>query len=113
MFYVSAIRLQCCQLTAKQTLNPDFIDLLFVLQLYMVPQMAFFGDIHTDPWNNYRVYGTAFMIVLTLTVAIGVKFIALFAPISLACVIVSILSIVVGAILANPESKNIWFADYL
>ena len=70
--------------------------------------MAYFGDIHLDPWNNYRVYGTVFLIGLTLIVAVGVKFVALFAPISLACVIISILSIVVGAALATPESKNVW-----
>lgn len=83
------------------------------VQLYIAPGMAVFGDIHHDPWNNFRIYGTAFMLVLTVIVAVGVKFVQMFAPISLACVIVSFLSIVIGALLANPDTKDIWWAASL
>ena len=74
----------------------------------MAPSLAFFGDIHRDPFNNFRVYGTAVLLLLTLIVAIGVKFVAFFAPISLACVIISILSIFVGAFQANESTRDVW-----
>jgi len=77
-------------------------------QLYIAPEMAFFGDVHHDPWNNFRVYGTVVMLLLTLIVAVGVKFVQMFAPISLACVIISFLSIIIGACLATAESTDIW-----
>ena len=80
------------------------------IKLYIAPEIAIFGDVHHNPWNNFRVYGTISMLVLTLVVAIGVKFVQLFAPISLACVIISFLSIVIGALLANSENKDIWLA---
>jgi hypothetical protein len=80
----------------------------YSVQLYIAPGLAIFGDIHHDPWNNFRLYGTAFMLVLTFIVAVGVKFVQLFAPISLACVIISFISILIGAVLANPETNNIW-----
>jgi len=79
-----------------------------LLQLYIAPELAIFGDVHHDPWNNFRLYGTVSLLVLTLIVAVGVKFVQMFAPISLACVIISFLSIVIGACLATAESTNIW-----
>lgn len=78
-----------------------------LLLLYMAPGLAIFGDIHHDPWNNYRLYGTGFMIVITLIVGFGVKFVSFFAPVSLACVIVSILSIFVGAFISSLKPKDI------
>jgi len=77
--------------------------------LYIAPELAVFGDVHHDPWNNFRLYGTVIMLVLTLIVAVGVKFVQMFAPISLACVIISFVSIVIGACLATAESTNIWY----
>lgn len=56
-----------------------------ILLLYIAPEMAIFGDIHHNPWNNFRLYGTAFMLLLTFIVAVGVKFVQMFAPISPAC----------------------------
>ena len=79
------------------------------MQLYIAPELAVFGDVHHDPWNNFRLYGTVIMLVLTLIVAVGVKFVQMFAPISLACVIISFLSIIIGACLATAESTNIWY----
>jgi len=77
--------------------------------LYIAPGLAVFGDVHHNPWNNFRLYGTVVMLLLTLIVAVGVKFVQMFAPISLACVIISFLSIVIGACLATAESTNIWY----
>lgn len=74
--------------------------------VYMVPQWAIFGDIHHDPWNNYRIYGTCLLFLLTVVVALGVKIVQLFAPISLLCVIISILSIVVGAFMSHPNYRD-------
>ena len=71
----------------------------------MAPQFAYFGDIHHDPWNNFRIYGTFLLLVLTLITALGVRIVQLLAPFSLVCVIVSILSIIVGAFVNNSNEK--------
>lgn len=81
-------------------------DHYFLLQTYMAPSMAQFGDIHLNPWNNFRVYGTCLVVLLTLIVAVGVKFVQYFAPISLACVIISISSITIGAFEANAATRQ-------
>jgi len=69
-----------------------------------------FGDVHLSPWNNYRLYGSVSLLLLTVIVAVGVKFVLqMFAPVSLACVIVSFVSIVIGACLATDQSTDIWY----
>ena len=73
----------------------------------MAPELTFFGDIHHDPWNNFRVYGTVLVVFLTIVVAVGVKFVQYFAPFSLACVIISILSIFIGAFEASSSTRDI------
>ena len=83
---------------------------MFVFQQYMAPELAYFGDIHTNPWNNYRVYGTIAVILETIVVMVGVKFVQLFAPFSLVCVIVSIIAIYIGSFLAGAtdHAQDIW-----
>lgn len=77
-------------------------------QQYMAPSLAYFGDIHHDPFNNYRVYGTAFLILITLIVAVGVKFVQLFAPFSLSCVVISVLCVFIGGFQANKDTRDVW-----
>ena len=78
----------------------------------MAPQLIIFGDIHHDPWNNFRVYGTVLIIILTFIVAVGVKFVQYFAPFSLICVIISILCIFIGAFQANSSTRDVWYVDF-
>ena len=73
----------------------------------MAPELAYFGDIENSPENNYRVYGTAFVILLCLVVAVGVKFVQFFAPFSLACVIISVICITIGAFQANADTRDV------
>ena len=74
----------------------------------MAPQLCFFGDIHSNPWNNYRVYGTVGLLLLTLVVAVGVKFVAYFAPVALVSVIFTIICCFIGAFQANSKTRDIW-----
>ena len=74
----------------------------------MAPQLCFFGDIHEDPWNNYRVYGTIALLLLTLLVGVGVKFVAYFAPIALISVMFTILCCFIGAFQANEKTRDLW-----
>lgn len=74
---------------------------------YMAPQLAYFGDIHHNPDNNMRVYGTATLLILTILVAVGVRFVQMFAPISLACVIISIVCVYIGAFQANANTRDV------
>ncbi|XP_067651293.1 solute carrier family 12 member 4-like isoform X2 [Haliotis asinina] len=72
-----------------------------ILVTYMAPPMDIFGDI----FHSYRLYGTAVMLVLAFVVFIGVKFVSKFAALSLACVIISIVSIYVGIFASNADSS--------
>ncbi|XP_046563386.1 solute carrier family 12 member 4-like isoform X9 [Haliotis rubra] len=72
-----------------------------ILVTYMAPPMDIFGNI----FHSYRLYGTAVMLVLAFVVFIGVKFVSKFAALSLACVIISIVSIYVGIFASNPDSS--------
>lgn len=73
----------------------------------MEPGIAIFGS-HGNPWNNYRVYGTIALLFITLIVAVGVRFVQIFAPISLVCVIVSYFAVVIGAFQANEHTRDVW-----
>lgn len=67
--------------------------------------MVLFGAI-TDAataFNNYRIYGTCLLIIMSIWVFLGVKFVSKFSPIALACVILSILSIYIGIFVASPN----------
>lgn len=67
--------------------------------------MSLFGDVN-DPVssaNNFRVYGTALLIIKSVLVLIGVRVVQRVAPISLFCVIVSIIAIYAGIFSANPD----------
>lgn len=56
-------------------------------------------------YNNFRVYGTILLLIMTTIVSIGVAFVSKFAAIALACVIFSIAAILIG-ILVNINGKD-------
>ncbi|KAK7012939.1 hypothetical protein SK128_009935, partial [Halocaridina rubra] len=70
-----------------------------ILLTYMAPALSIFGDFTKDPsimYNNFRVYGTILLWLLCVVVSIGVAFVSKFAAVALACVIGSIIAILVG-----------------
>ncbi|XP_069971636.1 solute carrier family 12 member 4 [Penaeus vannamei] len=70
-----------------------------ILLTYMAPVLSIFGDFTKDPsimYNNFRVYGTILLWLMCFIVSIGVAFVSKFATVALACVIGSIISILVG-----------------
>jgi len=71
-----------------------------ILMVYIVgPQMSLFGpDISIDSvkFNNFRVYGTFFVMGMGTLVFFGVKMVNRFAAVALVCVLLTILSIYVG-----------------
>uniref|UniRef100_A0A7E4W960 Amino acid permease n=2 Tax=Panagrellus redivivus TaxID=6233 RepID=A0A7E4W960_PANRE len=76
-----------------------------VLLLYIFPSMTIGGEeVHSDVGafgmmtNNYRIYGTALLLLEVIIVALGVRFVQLLAPVSLACVILSIIACFAGGI---------------
>ncbi|TMS35862.1 hypothetical protein L596_003163 [Steinernema carpocapsae] len=76
-----------------------------VMLLYIFPSMTIGGEeVHSDTsmWgmmsHNYRIYGTAFLLLEVVIVAMGVRFVQILAPISLACVILSILACFAGGV---------------
>ncbi|XP_078731882.1 solute carrier family 12 member 4-like [Lampetra fluviatilis] len=74
-----------------------------ILLTYIVPSAAIFraedgGSEAAAMLNNMRMYGTAFLAFMAVVVFVGVKYVNKFAMLFLACVILSILAIYVGAI---------------
>ncbi|KFD56445.1 hypothetical protein M514_02549 [Trichuris suis] len=80
-----------------------------ILLMYLAPSLPQFGDPiarrETDVFNNFRVYASALLLFEFCIVAMGVKFVQFFAPISLACVVMSILSIYVGAFVTSDSTS--------
>lgn len=79
--------------------------LISVLQMYMAPKAAIFESKQPDGegaamLNNMRVYGSICLLLMSLLVFVGVKYVNKLASIFLACVIVSIISIYIGALVS-------------
>lgn len=74
-------------------------------QMYIVPKAAIFESKHPEGegaamLNNMRVYGSICLLLMSLLVFVGVKYVNKLASIFLACVIVSIVSIYIGALVS-------------
>jgi len=74
-----------------------------MFQTYMSPEMTLFGDFsgpenRNNLFNNYRVYGSIFLVLMSTLVFVGVQVVNKFASLFLACVIISIISIYSGMI---------------
>ncbi|KAI5644992.1 amino acid permease domain-containing protein [Phthorimaea operculella] len=70
-----------------------------IVLTYMAPWLSIFGDFTKDPeamFNNFRVYGTGLLLVMSCVVFVGVKFVNKFATVALACVLLSITAVYVG-----------------
>uniref|UniRef100_A0A673BQK8 Solute carrier family 12 member 6-like n=1 Tax=Sphaeramia orbicularis TaxID=375764 RepID=A0A673BQK8_9TELE len=73
-----------------------------ILLMYIAPEAAIFSSKGPDGegaamLNNMRVYGSICLLLMSLLVFVGVKYVNKLASIFLACVIISILSIYIGA----------------
>uniref|UniRef100_A0A8C1YV73 Solute carrier family 12 member 6 n=1 Tax=Cyprinus carpio TaxID=7962 RepID=A0A8C1YV73_CYPCA len=82
-----------------------------ILLMYIAPSAAIFVSDNPDGeagamLNNMRVYGSIFLVLMSLLVFVGVKYVNKLASVFLACVIVSILSIYTGALVSafSPPS---------
>lgn len=76
-----------------------------ILLMYIAPEAAIFSVKGPDGegaamLNNMRIYGSIFLILMSLLVFVGVKYVNKLASIFLACVIISILSIYIGAMVS-------------
>lgn len=76
----------------------------------MAPMGSLFGPITipANAYNNYRVYGTALLLLMFVCVFIGVKFVSKLSPIALFCVIGSIFCVYIGIFLSNPDRGPKW-----
>ncbi|KAK7910457.1 hypothetical protein WMY93_015141 [Mugilogobius chulae] len=76
-----------------------------ILLMYMAPEAAIFSAKGPDGegaamLNNMRIYGSICLLLMSLLVFVGVKYVNKLASLFLACVIISILSIYVGALVS-------------
>lgn len=88
-----------------QTLSEFSSALISILQMYMAPKAAIFESKQPEGegaamLNNMRVYGSICLLLMSLLVFVGVKYVNKLASIFLACVIVSIISIYIGALVS-------------
>uniref|UniRef100_A0A4W6C9D8 Solute carrier family 12 member 6 n=1 Tax=Lates calcarifer TaxID=8187 RepID=A0A4W6C9D8_LATCA len=80
-----------------------------ILLMYIAPKAAIFESKNPDGegaamLNNMRVYGSICLLLMSLLVFVGVKYVNKLASIFLACVIVSIVSIYIGALVSLENS---------
>lgn len=92
-------------LNESDFLPPALSSLPFAPQMYIVPKAAIFESKHPEGegaamLNNMRVYGSICLLLMSLLVFVGVKYVNKLASIFLACVIVSIVSIYIGALVS-------------
>ncbi|XP_028261584.1 solute carrier family 12 member 6 [Parambassis ranga] len=71
-----------------------------ILLMYIAPKAAIFEGEGAAMLNNMRVYGSICLLLMSLLVFVGVKYVNKLASIFLACVIVSIVSIYVGGLVS-------------
>ncbi|KAM4713981.1 solute carrier family 12 member 6 isoform 1-T1 [Anableps anableps] len=71
-----------------------------IFLMYIVPQAEIFKGDGAAMLNNMRVYGSICLLLMSLLVFVGVKYVNKLASIFLACVIVSIVSIYAGALVS-------------
>ncbi|KAM3857370.1 solute carrier family 12 member 6 [Diretmus argenteus] len=76
-----------------------------ILLMYIAPWTAIFVPSEPDSegpamLNNMRIYGSICLLLMSLLVFVGVKYVNKLASVFLACVIVSILSIYIGALVS-------------
>ncbi|VDO54680.1 unnamed protein product [Onchocerca flexuosa] len=84
-----------------------------ILLIYIFPDLTIGGrevQSQTDMFgmmsHNLRIYATLLLLLEFVVVAMGVRFVQLFAPISLFCVILSILSCFAGGIEKSISPEN-------
>ncbi|KAM6909135.1 solute carrier family 12 member 6 isoform 3-T3 [Xenentodon cancila] len=77
-----------------------------ILLLYIVPEAAIFKENAAAMLNNMRIYGTICLLLMSLLVFVGVKYVNKLASIFLACVIVSIISIYIGALVSAFKESH-------
>ncbi|KAG5261201.1 hypothetical protein AALO_G00301170 [Alosa alosa] len=76
-----------------------------ILLLYIAPSVALFkgsdaSSEQTAMLNNMRLYGSLCLLLMSLLVFVGVKYVNKLASVFLACVVISILSIYTGALVS-------------
>ncbi|XP_068163763.1 solute carrier family 12 member 6-like isoform X2 [Antennarius striatus] len=82
-----------------------------ILLMYMAPKAAIFESKEPEGegaamLNNMRVYGSICLLLMSLLVFVGVRYVNKLASIFLACVIVSIISIYIGALVSAFKPPN-------
>ncbi|XP_043117839.1 solute carrier family 12 member 7 isoform X2 [Puntigrus tetrazona] len=76
-----------------------------ILLIYIMPEAA----LSTEMQNNMRLYGTCCLVIMTLVVFVGVKYVNKLALVFLSCVMLSIMAIYAGVIQSafNPSNSQI------
>lgn len=78
---------------------------MFCFQTYIAPSLAVFGDAPDDPrrLNDYRLFCSILLLIMTTVVFIGVKCVSRFAFFAILFLVAGLLSIFSGLAAASPE----------
>ncbi|CAD5112656.1 DgyrCDS1873 [Dimorphilus gyrociliatus] len=87
----------CFYLANTFAINLYVLGGIEILLTHLAPSLAIFGDMHENPENNMRFYGSIIIILMAVVVGFGVRFVQMLAPVSLICVVVAIASVFAGA----------------
>ncbi|XP_059164423.1 solute carrier family 12 member 5-like [Physella acuta] len=82
-----------------------YLGTIETLLTYIAPSMAIFGDAPEDParLNDYRLYCSILLLIMTTVVFIGVKCVSRFAFFAILFLVAGLLSIFCGLAAASPE----------
>ncbi|KFD68803.1 hypothetical protein M514_02724 [Trichuris suis] len=82
-----------------------------ILLVYIAPDLPRFGtadsshELNEQMFNNFRLYGSACLFVIFVICCMGVRFVQFAAPVSLSCVLLSIVVVYLGAFVATEATS--------
>uniref|UniRef100_A0A5S6QD85 Amino acid permease/ SLC12A domain-containing protein n=1 Tax=Trichuris muris TaxID=70415 RepID=A0A5S6QD85_TRIMR len=82
-----------------------------ILLVYIAPDLPRFGtadsghELNEQMFNNFRLYGSACLILIFIICCMGVRFVQFAAPVSLSCVLFSIVVVYLGAFMATEVTS--------
>ena len=77
-------------------------------QKYIAPEIAIFHKEKGDgqEFNDYRIYGSALLLIMATVVFIGVKCVARFAFSAILFLVAALTSVFVGLAVASPDTSE-------
>ena len=83
--------------------------LIFLSQINIAPEIKIFTGVDkASELNNYRIYGTVLVIIMSTIVFLGVRIVSIFALIAINFLVISLLGIFAGLIVYSAAGDATW-----